>query len=102
MVEKVEGQMLSQRGDAYTISVVCVSQLAGGSALWNGEEVTLLKAHTAGYQVRQMSKPKTIVLAAAVTALILIAFSQDLIGGGSDDKSDGPPKIEPTLQRRIP
>lgn len=102
MVDKVEGQMLSQRADAYTISVVRISQLNGGSALWNGEEVTLLKAHTAGFQVRQMSKPRTIALAAAAAALVLAVFSKDLIGGGSDDKVQSPPMTEPSLQRRIP
>ena len=102
MVEKVEGQMLSQRADAYTISVVRISQLNGGSALWNGEQVTLLKSHTAGFQVRQMSKPKTIAFAAVVTVLALVVFSKNLIGGGNDDKTQPPPMTEPSLQRRTP
>jgi hypothetical protein len=102
MVDKVEGQMLSQQGDSYTISVVRVSQLNGGTALWNGEQVSVRKEYTTGFQVRQVSKVKSIALAVAVAAAVVLVFSKDLLGGGSDDKTQDPGHIEPTLQRRAP
>jgi len=102
MVEKVEGHVLSQRADAYTISVVRVHQLNGSSALWNGEQVTVLKEHTVGYQVRRLHVAKTVGLAAAVTALtVYVFFGKQLIGGGTDDKVQPPPMTEPSLQRRV-
>ena len=103
MVEKVEGQLLSQQADAYTISVVRVSQINGNSALWNGEQVTVLKAHTVGFQVRQLNKMRTVSLAVAVTAAaVVLFFGKALVGGGTDDKTPPPDPGQPSLQKRIP
>lgn len=103
MVQKVEGQMLSQQADAYTLSVVRVSQLDGNTAMWNGEQVTLLKVHTVGFQVRQLNKARTIGLAAAVTAaVVFVFFGKALTGGGTDDKTQPPDGGQPVLQQRVP
>ena len=103
MVEKVEGQMLSQQADAYTISVVRINQLNGSTALWNGEQVTLLKSHTVGYQVRRLSKARTIGLAVAMTAAtVVLFFGKALTGGGTDDKPLPPDPGQPSLQKRVP
>jgi len=103
MVEKVEGQLLSQQADAYTISVVRVNQINGNSALWNGEQVTVLKAHTIGFQVRRLNKVRTVSLAVAVTAAaVVLFFGKALTGGGTDDKTPPPDGGQPSLQKRIP
>jgi hypothetical protein len=97
MVEKVEGQMLSQTTESYTVSVVRISQLNGGTALWNGEQVTIPKSQLLGYQVRQLDKVKTFGLAAAVTvAMVVLFLGKSLTGGGTDDKQQPPDPGQPT------
>jgi hypothetical protein len=95
-VEKVEGQMLSQGSDSYTLSVYRVSQLNGNSSAWNGEQVTLRKDFTIGFQIRQISKVRSIGLAVAFVAVTVLVFKKSLIGGGVDDKSVLPGGGEPT------
>ena len=96
MIEKVEGQMLSQGPDSYTVSVVRVSQLNGNSASWNGEQVTVRKEYTVGYQVRQLSTVRSVGLAAVFVAAVVLVFKKALIGGGVDDKSAPTGGGEPT------
>ena len=97
MVEKVEGEMLSQTADSYTVSVVRISQLNGGTALWNGERVTIPMSQLLGYQVRQLDKLRTIGLAAAVTvAMVVLFLGKSLIGGGTDNKQQPPDSGQPS------
>lgn len=97
MVEKVEGQMLSQTSESYTVSVARISQLNGGTALWNGEQVTIPKSQLLGFQVRQLDKVRTIGLATAVTVAIVVLFlGKSLIGGGTDDKQQPPDPGQPS------
>lgn len=101
IVEKVEGQLVSQDANGYTISVVSVSQLKGGIAHWNGEQVTVRSDQMIGFQVRQLNKVKTIGLAAVVTVgAVIVFFGKSLLGGGTDDKTPTPGGGEPTLIRR--
>ncbi|MCX5756128.1 MAG: hypothetical protein NTX19_08475 [Gemmatimonadetes bacterium] len=96
-VEKLEGAMLSQAPDSYTMSVARISQLNGNTAMWNGEQVTVRKDHTVGYQVRQLNKVRTIGLAVALTAVVVFLFNKSLFTAqGTDDKPAGPAGGEPT------
>jgi len=100
-VEKLEGTMLSQAPDSYTMSVARISQLNGNTAMWNGEQVTVRKDHTVGYQVRQLNKVRTIGLAVALTAVVVFLFNKSLFTAqGTDDKPGGPAGGEPTRVAR--
>lgn len=91
MVEKVEGTVLSQTADSYTIAVAKVSQFNGNASTWNGEQVTVRKDQTAGYQVRRLNVLKTVAVAAVVTvALAYLFFGSAITGGGTDDKPTPP------------
>ena len=103
MMEKIEGQLVSQQADSYTLSVVRVTQLNGTSAIWNGEQVTLLKVHTVGYQVRRLNVARTVSLTLVVAAVTVFGlFGKALAGGGTDDKEQPANGGQPVLQRRVP
>jgi len=84
-VDKVEGVVTAQTSDSYTLAVSRVFQIGGAVSKWNGEVVTISKDGTNGYQVHTYSKSKTVILAVAITAgVVLFLASVKLIGSGSD------------------
>ena len=84
-VDKVEGTIISQNSDSYTIAVSQVYLLRGGSSKWNGEQVTVAKDGVTGYQLHRYNQTRTVVLAVArTTAAVVFLASIKLIGGGSD------------------
>ncbi len=84
-VEKVRGNIVAVDGDAYTMTVTHVLQYGGSTATWNGERVTVLKEHTVGFQVRQMDKMRSALLAGAViVGLGALFFGTSLLGSGRD------------------
>jgi len=84
-VDKVEGVVTAQTSDSYTLAVSRVFQLGGAVSKWNGESVTIAKDGTNGYQIHSYSQGKTVALAVAITAaVVLFLFSVKLIGSGGD------------------
>ncbi len=84
-VDKVEGVVTAQTSDSYTLAVSRVFQIGGAVSKWNGEVVTISKDGTNGYQLHTYSKSKTVILAVAITAaVVLFLVSVKLIGNGSD------------------
>jgi hypothetical protein len=89
-VEKVRGNVIAVDGESYTMTVTHVLQFGGGSATWNGEKVVVLKEHTVGFQVRQLDKTRSALLAGVVVVGIgALFFGKSLFGSGSDP-SDTP------------
>jgi hypothetical protein len=89
-VDKVEGTLTAQSSDSYTIAVSTVYQIGGNSTKWNGEPAAIAKDWTVGYQVRRFNQTRTVVLAAALTAAVVVFFvSMKLIGSGSDPQAGG-------------
>jgi hypothetical protein len=85
-VDKVEGTLIAQNSDSYTLAVSQVYQLGGTSSKWSGEQVTILKDGTIGYQVRRFNQTRTIVLAVALTgAAVALLASLGLKGSGTGD-----------------
>jgi hypothetical protein len=84
-VDKVEGLLVSQEGESYTMEVYQVLQMNGNSSTWNGERVTVAKAHAAGFQIRRLSRTRTTLLAGGITAAAMaVFFGHSLFGfGGS-------------------
>ena len=91
-VDKVEGTLTAQSSDSYTIAISTVYQIGGNSTKWNGEPAVIAKDWTVGYQVRRFNQTRTIVLAVALTAAVVVFFvSTKLLGGGSDPAGPGGP-----------
>jgi hypothetical protein len=89
-VDKVEGMLTAQNSDSYTIAVSEVYQLGGNSSKWNGEAVTIAKDGTVGYQIHRFNQTRTVVLAAALAAAVVVFLvSAGLKGSGSGDTSSG-------------
>ena len=89
-VDKVEGTLTAQNSDSYTIAVTQVYQLGGNSSKWNGEPVTIAKDGTDGYRVHRFNQTRTVVLAAALAAAVVVFLvSAGLKGSGSGDTSGG-------------
>lgn len=88
-VDKVEGTITAQSATSYTISVSQVYTLGGSSSKWNGEAVTIAKEGTAGFRVHQFNKARTIVLAAVITAAIVMIF----VGAGLVANGTGGPPV---------
>jgi hypothetical protein len=89
-VDKVEGMVVSQNSDSYTIAVSRVMQLGGNTSKWNGEQVTIAKEGTSGYQVYKYNQARTIVLVAAIAVgAVALLVSLGLKGGGSGSDSSG-------------
>jgi len=88
-VDKVEGTLTSQNADSYTIAVTQVYQLGGNSSKWSGEPVTIAKDGTTGYQIRRFNQTRTVVLAVAIVAAVVVFLvAAGLKGSGTPD---GPP-----------
>ena len=89
-VDKVEGTLTAQNSDSYTIAVSQVYQLGGSASKWNGEPVTITKDGTVGYQVHRFNQTRTVVLAAALAAAVVVFLvSAGLKGSGTGDTSGG-------------
>ncbi|MCX5764531.1 MAG: hypothetical protein NTU67_07880 [Gemmatimonadetes bacterium] len=84
-VEKVRGNITAVDGESYTMAVTQVLQYGGGSATWNGEKVVVLKGHTVGFQVRQLDKTSSTLLAGVViVGIVALFFGKSLLGLGDD------------------
>ena len=67
------------------MTVTQVLQYGGASATWNGEKVVVLKGHTVGFQVRQLDKTRSTLLAGVViVGIVALFFGKSLLGAGSD------------------
>lgn len=89
-VDKVEGTLTAQNSDSYTIAISTVYQVGGNSTKWNGEPAVIAKDWTVGYQMRRFNQTRTVILAAALTAAVVVFFvSMKLIGSGSDAPGSG-------------
>ena len=84
-VEKVRGNITAVDGESYTMAVTQVLQYGGASATWNSEKVVVLKGHTVGFQVRQLDKTRSTLLAGVViVGIVALFFGKSLFGSGAD------------------
>jgi len=100
-VDKVEGTVLQVSENAYDISVTGITQVGGGSAMWNGERVSVGKDLVASYAVRRLNRTRTALLAGGVTvgAVLLIFGRSRLLGGGGVEPSPIPEPGPPSAVR---
>jgi hypothetical protein len=79
MVEHVDGVIQSADSAGVVLSVVGTRDVRGGSSLWSGESVTIPAEAILGYRPRQLSKPRSYLLAGAfITTIALLTFGMSL------------------------
>jgi hypothetical protein len=97
-IDKVDGLLVEGDATSVTLEVYRTHDLRGGAASWTGERVQLPRDGITGYQERQFSKRRTILLTAAVVgavaaSMLLVnldlfsAFTRDQPGDGSTGES---------------
>ena len=93
-VATVGGKLLQNNESGVSLAVSQVTMRSGAEQFWKGETVALPKYSIATVQERKLSKPRTILLGAAIVAL---GFTVKLAGVGSSTAGGskgggGPPK----------
>lgn len=93
LVEHVDGVIESADSAGVVLSVVGTRDVRGGSSLWSGERVTIPAEAILGYRARQLSKPKSYLLAGTLVATIVVltfGLSLDLFASErrGDDTQD--------------
>ena len=95
-VDKVEGTLIAQNSASYTLAVSQVYTLGGSSSKWAGENVTIAKEGTMGYQIHRFNSTRTVILAAVITAAaVAFVLGAGLIGSGVGSQSG--PSSQPGL-----
>lgn len=99
-VDRVEGTLVSQNSASYTLAVSEVYTLGGSTSKWSGENVTVAKDGTRGYQIHRIDSKRTVILVAVITGAA-IAF---LVGAGLNGSAVGTqngPKGQPGQMQLI-
>jgi hypothetical protein len=93
-VATVGGKLLQNNDTGVSLAVTTLTMRSGAEQFWKGETVALPKYSIGTVQERKLSKPRTILLSAAIVAL---GFTVKLSGVGSSNNGKngtggGPPK----------
>jgi len=97
LVERVDGIIVSADSSGVVLSVAGTRDVRGGSSLWSGERVEIPAEAILGYRQRQLSKPRTYLLAGtlvATLALLTFGMSLDLFA----DEPNGRDSVDPPDQ----
>lgn len=82
---RVEGSMVSSSDTGYLLAVSGVKPISGAWVRWTGETVSLRRDDVATLYERRLSKSRTALFVAGVTATLATAvFGFDLLGIGND------------------
>jgi hypothetical protein len=106
LVEQVDGIIQSADSSGVVLSVVGTRDVRGGSSLWSGERVEIPADAVLGYRVRQLSKPRSYLLAGSLVAAIAVltfGLSLDLFGferSGSETQDPLDPGIPISFRGR--
>jgi len=84
-IERLEGRLLEQDSEAYSIAVMHVFTLRGGVQIWSGEQVRVGKDQVRSISERRLSKARTVALGAAGVGSVTYVLSRGLLGFGLDD-----------------
>jgi hypothetical protein len=84
-IERLEGRLLEQDSEAYSIAVMHVYTLRGGVQIWSGEQVRVGKDQVRSISERRLSKARTVALGAAGVGSVTYVLSRGLLGFGIDD-----------------
>ena len=91
LIERVEGTFISHDSTGVVLEVTGTKDVRGGSSLWSGERVEIPSSAILGYQLRELSRSRSLVLGGSVIGLITAAtfgLTLDLFGGDARDRTD--------------
>lgn len=97
LVERVDGELIAESDSAITLNVSRTRSLRGGHSVWAGEPVEIPRAGIMGFQKREFSRGRTLLMTIAlVVGVVAIgsAIGLDVIGLGRGDKGSGNPTNE--------
>jgi len=69
-IDNVDGLLVEVDGTSVTLEVYRTTDMRGGTATWTGERVRVPKDAIVGYQERQFSKRRTVLLVGTVVGVI--------------------------------
>jgi hypothetical protein len=87
-VETVSGKLMQNGDNGISLAVSQVTMRSGAEQFWKGETVALPKYSIGTVQEHKLSKPRTILLGAAIVAA---AFTVKLTGVGGSNSGRQPP-----------
>jgi len=89
---EVEGIVAGADSASWDLRLLRVDYRGGSSVVWNGEPVRFPRSALSQAMERRFSKPRSWILAGAITASALLAARfMGVIGGGSGGDETGPP-----------
>lgn len=89
-LDKVDGLLVSGDEQSITLEVYRTFDLRGNAASWTGERVQVSRDGIAGYQERQFSKKRTVLLSATLVGVVaasLLMVNLDLFSAFTRDNS---------------
>lgn len=95
-VLRLEGTLTRTDSVDIVMNVWRVAQINGPTSRWSGESVRLRREYTSGMQTRTLNRGKTVMLAgAAVAGVVLFTRQFELFGFsvGGDDEPEPPPPV---------
>ena len=101
-VDKIEGTVVGEDANSYTMSVFHVSTLSGPGSTWTGQQVAIAKDGTTGFQVRRLNKSRTALLAGGVVVGLVGIFAKSLNLGGPGAEPSPTDTPGPQKQLRPP
>lgn len=99
-IRQVEGRLVGNANNEYTLAVSGVRFLRGGEQRWNGERVTIRSENVSALSERRLSKGRTAAFAGAGLGVLAFIVTRSVIGNGSVDP-DKPP-VDSSQSVRIP
>jgi hypothetical protein len=92
-VLQVEGTVLQDTGDAYTVRVSSIRSIDGSTSRWGGERITINHGDVASIRRRDFSKGKTAaVIGTVATGVVVFALTRNIsiFGIGRSPPKDPP------------
>lgn len=90
-IDKVDGLLVSGDEASITLEVYRTLDLRGNAATWTGERVQVSREGISGYQERQFSRKRTVLLTVAVVGVItasMLMVNLDLFGSSPGSSRD--------------
>jgi len=99
-VGKVEGRVVLQDDESWTVRVHRVTTISGVAYAWMGESVRIPTRAVYTVSRRDLDRRATVIAAAGVTgAVAAFMWSRGLFGGGIPGLGDGTPPIGVDIRR---
>jgi hypothetical protein len=92
-LHRVEGQVVQATSEDIALRVAAITNVGGSRNTWNGERVTFRTEHLRTASEKKLSMGRTIAMAAAgLAAVVLLITQAGLFGIGDDPTPPEPPE----------